>query len=205
MPPMWSACGCVRMTFLSIFLTPALSSLALKLVALVDIARVDEHRLLRRLDEDGVTLANVEHLDRDILAGRGRCRGLRSARRGTRRTSCLAAAAARQHGDGQHDDAEYHTDFLLTFFPLIQSIPIFISAPASEQVCCNARSHAVLVDGRHDVVGQRLELRRALSMTRLVPTVCIISMSLFSSPKAKLLETGMPRYESACRMPGSPS
>ena len=45
-----------------------LVELTLELVALVDIARVDEHRLLRRLDQDGVTLADVEHLDRDILA-----------------------------------------------------------------------------------------------------------------------------------------
>ena len=93
-----------------------LVELALELVALVDIARVDEHRLLRRLDENGVTLADVEHLDRDILAGRRRRRGLCSARRGTRRTRALAAAAARQHGDGQHDDAEYHTDFLSHVF-----------------------------------------------------------------------------------------
>ena len=45
-----------------------LVELTLELVALVDIARVDEHRLLRCLDQDGVTLADVEHLDRDILA-----------------------------------------------------------------------------------------------------------------------------------------
>ena len=49
-------------------LDACLVELTLELVALVDIARVDKHRLLRCLDQDGVTLADVEHLDRDILA-----------------------------------------------------------------------------------------------------------------------------------------
>ena len=56
------------------FFDPCLVQFGAELIPLVHIARINEDVLLCGLNEDGVPLPNIEHLDRECLL-HGCCRG----------------------------------------------------------------------------------------------------------------------------------
>ena len=95
------------------FRDACLLQLSPQFILLVDITRIDEHRLLRCLHEDAVPLPHVEHLDSHLptgqswlLTGHGRGRGCTAAVHG--RTGLSAATS--QKGRRQQEQADKHAN-----------------------------------------------------------------------------------------------